>query len=725
MMRKLFRNSLSLILVLTFLHPIVQAQKSEITLEDAILGAYTKFRVENLSQLQWRPETDSFSWRKKDSLLIQSVSSSEQSVLITKNGINEILAGAEKEKVDYFPSSTWIAQNKLRFRIGKLFFDINLLENKIARHQVLPKESSNLDIGELAVSYTIGSNLFVQISNKGDIQVTHENKPGVVNGQTVHRNEFGISKGTFWSPSGNFLAYYKKDESMVSDYPLVNMETRIAEVENIKYPMAGMKSEEVTLWIYDINADKSWQVKTEGPKEQYLTNVAWGPNEKYIYIAVLNRGQNHLKLNKYKAEDGSFVETLFEEKHPKYVEPLKPMQFMRKNPGHFIWESRRDGYNHVYLYNINGQLEKQVTAGNFDVTGVIGFDAKEKKMFYVSTQASPIERHIYSVQLSNGKIEKISSEEGTHNGLLSFNGKYIIDSYSSINVPRNIDLLKSTGKQLKELLSAPNPFENYTMGEIEVSRINGNATQPDLYYRMIKPVNFDPEKAYPVILYVYGGPHSQLVTNSWLGGSRMWQHYMAQNGYIAFTLDNRGTQGRGFEFESSIHRQLGVLEMKDQMAGVEYLKSLPWVDQSKMGVHGWSYGGFMTTNLMLQYPGVFQVAVAGGPVTDWKYYEVMYGERYMDMPEENPEGYKNSTLKNYVNNLDGSLLIIHGAMDSTVVMQNSFTFLRECVKEGIQIDFFVYPGHPHNVRGKDRLHLMRKVSEYFEDKLQVLIIASF
>ena len=716
-MNTLIRIFVKLFLILVILNPVVLAQKAELTLEDAILGGYTKFRIENLTQLEWRPETDSYTWRKGDSLLIQSASSDKTSILLTKEDINKILIEAEKEQIEFLPSCSWVGQNQLRFRTGKKFFDIGIQENAILKYHKLPEGSGNLDVGESAVSYTIGNNLFIRLNNDEDVQITEDENPGIVNGQTVHRNEFGIGKGTFWSPKGNFLAFYRKDETMVADYPLVNTDSRVAEVKNVKYPMAGLKSEEVTLWVYDLENKKSWQVETDGQKEQYLTNVAWGPDEKFIYIAVLNRGQNHMKLNKYNVTNGSFVETLFEEKHPRYVEPLKPIRFLRKNSSQFIWESRRDGYNHIYLYEGNGQLKSQITRGSYDVTGVIGFDPKEKRMFYVSTQESPLERHIYSVVLESGKISKISSDEGTHAGQLSSDGKYILDTYSSINVPRNINLLKSSGKKIKTLLSADNPYCNYKLGEIEVSYIKGNVEHPDLYYRMIKPVDFDPGKKYPVIVYVYGGPHSQLVKNTWLGGSRLWQHYMAQKGYISFTLDNRGTLGRGFDFESSIHRQLGALEMKDQMAGIDYLKSLPWVDDSRMGIHGWSYGGFMATGMMLQYPGTFKVAVAGGPVTDWKYYEIMYGERYMDTPDENPEGYKNSTLKNYVGKLDGKLLIIHGAMDSTVVLQHSLTFLRECVKEGVQLDFFIYPGHPHNVRGKDRVHLMRKVSNYFKDNL--------
>ncbi len=712
-----FFNPVKLFLFLSFLPTLVLAQKAELTLEDAILGPYTKFRVDNLSQLQWQPETHSYSWRQSDSILIQNVTSDESLLLICKNGLNGILTKAEKEEISFLPSSSWTANKRLRFQSAGLIFEMDIDKRTLIRYQEAPDKARNIDISELAISYTIGNNLFVQNMSNEEIQITHDDVPGIVNGQTVHRNEFGISKGTFWSPDGNFLAFYRKDESMVSDYPLVNVDTRIAEIKNVKYPMAGMKSEEVTLWIYSLEMNKSWQVQTVGPKEQYLTNVAWSPDEEYIYLAVLNRGQDHMKLNKYNATDGSFVETLFDERHPKYVEPLKPVRFLKKDPNQFIWESRRDGFNHLYLYDISGKLIKQLTSGKFDVTDILGFDSGEKKLFYVSTQESPLERHLYELNLKNGKVVKLSLTAGTHSGILSSDGKYLIDSYTSIEVPRRIDLLKSNGKKLKTLLSASNPFKNYELGDIKVSKINGNEEHPDLYYRLIKPVNFDPSIKYPVIVYVYGGPHSQLVTNSWLGGSRMWQHYMAQKGYIAFTLDNRGTLGRGFDFENSIHRQLGVLEMKDQMAGIEYLKSLPWVDKTTLGIHGWSYGGFMTAGLMLQYPGTFKVAVAGGPVIDWKYYEIMYGERYMDTPEENPEGYKNSALKNYVKNLDGNLLIIHGAMDSTVVMQNSMSFLQECVKEGVQVDFFVYPGHPHNVRGRDRVHLMRKVSEYFDEKL--------
>jgi dipeptidyl-peptidase-4 len=239
----------------------------------------------------------------------------------------------------------------------------------------------------------------------------------------------------------------------------------------------------------------------------------------------------------------------------------------------------------------------------------------------------------------------------------------------------------------------------------------------NLYGRLIKPTNYDPSKKYPVIVYVYGGPHTQLVTNSWLGGARLWEYYMAQKGYVMFTLDNRGSSNRGLEFENAIHRQLGVHELSDQLVGLNFLKSLPFVDSTRIGVHGWSYGGFMAISMMLKSDNRFKVGVAGGPVTDWSLYEVMYGERYMDAPEENPEGYSNANLKNYAKNLKGNLLLIHGDIDPTVVPQHSLNFIHECIKQGVQIDFFIYPRHEHNVRGRDRIHLMQKVTNYFDDYL--------
>jgi dipeptidyl-peptidase-4 len=559
------------------------------------------------------------------------------------------------------------------------------------------------------------NNLYYAVGGKIK-QITFDEGPGIVNGQTVHRNEFGISKGIFWAPTGDKLAFYRKDESMVTDYPLVNIDTRIAEIENTKYPMAGMTSEQVTLGVYNLADGSTVFMQTGEPKEQYLTSVSWGPDGNYIYIGLLNRDQNHLKLNKYNTSSGEFVATLFEEIHPKYVEPEDPMYFNPENKDEFIWVSERDGYNHLYLHSTtDGALLHQLTEGPWVVTDFLGFFG-DRKVYFLGTKESPLEQNIYSVDLKTYEITRISPDHGTHNAFISKNGKFILDAYSSTDVSREYKLLDHKGKVVRILQEDRNPLADYALGEMSIFTIKSE-NDSDLYCRMIKPVGFDASKKYPVFIYVYGGPHAQLISDSWLGGARLFLYYMAQKGFVVFTLDNHGTANRGRDFEQSIFRNLGSIEVHDQMLGVEYLKSLPFVDPDRMGVDGWSYGGFMIISMMLKNPGVFKVGVAGGPVIDWKYYEVMYGERYMGTPQSNPEGYKNSSLLNYVDDLQGKLMIIHGTSDPVVMWQNSLQFLKKAIEANKQIDYFVYPGHGHNVRGVDRSHLYEKISNYFIDNL--------
>ena len=319
---------------------------------------------------------------------------------------------------------------------------------------------------------------------------------------------------------------------------------------------------------------------------------------------------------------------------------------------------------------------------------------------------------MFKVYLKNGKTEALTPESGTHQISLSSDGNYLIDSYSSLDIPGITKIKSIKNKKERIIFSADNPLKGYQLGTTEfVTLKDKNGT--DLYGRLIKPAHFDASKKYPVLIYVYGGPHAQLVTNSWLGGSNLWMQWMAaEQDYIIFTLDNHGSASRGFDFESVIHRHVGDREMEDQLLGVDYLKSLPYVDGNRLAIHGWSYGGFMTNSLMLRHPGVFTTAVAGGPVTDWKFYEVMYGERYMDRWQENEEGFKKSRLHNYVQNLDGKLMEIIGSVDPTVVPQHTMTLLDAFIKHKKQVDFFTYPMHEHNVRGVDRAHLMTKVLDY-------------
>lgn len=568
------------------------------------------------------------------------------------------------------------------------------------------------------IAYTKDNNLYIQTSDGVENEVASDSNKCIVYGQSVHRNEFGIQEGIFWSPQGNLLAFYRMDETMVTDYPLVDTWARVAKLDNIKYPMAGMKSHQVTVGIYNLETKQTVYLKTGTPKDKYLTNIAWSPDEKNIYIAELNRGQDTCTLKRYDALSGKLEAELFTETRTKYVEPQNPIKFLKNDPSKFIWQSDKDGYNHIYLYDTSGKMIKQITKGEWVVTKVVGFDETGKNIIYISTEDSPIEKQIYKVNIKTGKRAKLSNEKGVHHAYISKSGKYIYDLYSSQYNPGKAFLIEvKTGKR-RLFHKSPDPFKDVTLPKITINTLKANDGKTDLYYRMVKPLNFDPSKKYPVIVYVYGGPHSQLVDNSWMGQARGWDIYMAQKGYIVFTLDNRGTSNRGIDFENITYRQLGVVETEDQMTGVEYLKSLPYVDSERIGVHGWSFGGFMTLNLMLRHPETFKVGIAGGPVTDWKYYEIMYGERYMSTPQDNPEGYKETSMVDRAGDLKGRLLIIHGDEDPTVVMQNSLMFLKSAIRNGTHPDFFVYPGQGHNMFGHARVHLYEHITRYFDDFLK-------
>jgi len=672
----------------------------------------------SISQLKWIGDKNKFSYVDNNKLISGWASSSKRDTILSVDQINAALTKIKNDSIKRFPRISWLDNNSFRFyqKNKLLIFDMLLNSVKIVNETDEKASGKDLEKTNYGIAYTIDNNLFVAQNNK-QIQITNDDDKGIVNGQSVHRSEFGITKGTFWSPKGNYLAFYRMDETMVTDYPLVDINNRIAKLDNEKYPMAGMKSHQVTLGIFNIITKETTFVKTGEPVEQYLTNISWGPDEKYIYIAILNRDQNHLKLNQYDVKTGEFVKTLFEEKNEKYVEPENGMTFLKTNKDQFLWFSERDGYNHLYLFNTDGQLIKQLTKGDWVITNLIGFDKNEKNLLFSSTKESPLENGIYSVNMKSGKLLKISQAEGTHHASFSKSGKFLIDVYSNFDVSREYRILDNKGKTRQVLLESSDPVKDYNLGETDVFTIK-NKNNDELYCRLIKPMNFDESKKYPVIIYVYGGPHAQMITKSWLGGAGLYLNLLAQKGYLVFTLDNRGSANRGFEFESSIFRNVGTVEIEDQMKGVEYLKSLPFVDANRIGVDGWSYGGFMTVSMLLKNPGVFKAGVAGGPVIDWKFYEVMYGERYMDTPESNPDGYKNACLLNYAKDLDSKLLIIHGTNDATVVWQNSLSFVKKCVDEGIMLDYFVYPGHGHNVRGIDRTHLYKKIVQYFDDFLK-------
>lgn len=689
------------------------AQDKVLTMEEAILGY--NLHPKNM-YVQWKADQNVLTYIEGTNLVGENAADGKKEVLLTLEDLNRIL----NTTLRGIPQFSWKDANTIIIARQGNIFAIDIVKKEISHVYKLAEGAQNVTPnGKELVAYTKDNNLYYLDANNNEYAVTADKDLNIVNGQTVSRNEFGIEGGIFWSPDGKQLAFYRKDESLVSTFPLLDINSRTGSLREIKYPMAGMKSEQISLGVYDIASGKTvFMDVTDFGREQYLTNITWGPESDFIYIQVLDRAQKHMHLNQYCAKTGQFVRTLLtEENEETYVEPQTPIVFLKNDASKFIYRTNnRDGYFNLYLVEVaTGKVLKRLTNVDADVE-FIGQDGKY--VYYTSAEVSPIDNHLFRVDVKSGKKTQLTQTEGWHNISMSNDKKYFVDNYSSLRVPRVINLVQNDGKVVKELLKAENPVKDYNFGEITLGTVKTADGKFDNYYRLIKPMNFDASKKYPTIVYVYGGPHSQMVKNTWLGELRRWEMYMAQHGYVVFVMDNRGTSNRGAEFEKVIHGQCGQAEMADQMEGIKFLKSLPYVDAERIGVHGWSYGGFMTISLITNYPDVFKVAVAGGPVIDWKWYEVMYGERYMDSPHTNAAGYEKVSLIKKAKDLKGKLLICQGAVDNVVVWEHSLSFIRECIKNNVQVDYFPYPCAEHNVMGKDRIHLMQKVTDYFEDYLK-------
>lgn len=694
------------------------AQSQKFTIAEAVNGLRSNLATKNISQFSWSDDNKSFYQSTKNAYLTTEVANLKQDTLVSLYQINKNLA--PNLQLKSFPRITFINGNKGYFTQNSQYFWIEKTGKdwKVKEWIALDKAAENVEIlgNNQGFVYTINNNLYLNLNGK-ITAITNDENEDIVNGQAVHQREFGIDKGVFVSPDNSKIAFYRMDQTMVTSYPIIDWSATPAVNKSIKYPMAGTLSHHVTLGIFDIKTGKTTFLKVDGDPEQYLTAITWNPDSKSVFVGVLNRDQNHLKMNQYNVASGDLTKIIFEEKSEIYVEPQHPLLFFPNSTTDFIWQSQRTGYNHLFHYNLEKGLVAQLTKGDWLVTDVLGFNEKKKEIFYASTQETPLERHLYKINWTNFKAQKLDAEAGMHAGILSKDGSWLYDSFSNASSPRVVNLINTNTAKYKNLLTSENTLKNYQRPEIKNVTLKADDGTP-LYGKIILPTDFDPNKKYPTLVYLYNGPHVQLVTNSFPASGNLWYEFMAQRGYIVFTMDGRGSANRGLKFEQAVFRHLGEVEMKDQLKGVDYLKSLPYVDADKMGIHGWSFGGFMTTSFMLKHPEVFKVGVAGGPVIDWKMYEIMYTERYMDSPQNNPEGYKQANLLDKVQNLKGKLLMIHGAQDNVVVWQHSMKFLKAAVDNGVQLDYFVYPGHEHNVLGKDRVHLMQKITDYFDEYLK-------
>ena len=698
----------------------MSAQDKLFTLEDLNFGGtnFANLRPQNM-WLTW--------WGEK---LIQTdveecytidTQTGKKNLLFSLDDINLWAKSNDETYVRHLMNATFPYPDKPIVALGnmKAFILIDFEAKRIVwQDSISGQEANDWSPESRATAYVEANQLFVADADGKKHQLSSDGSREIVYGQSVHRNEFGIEKGTFWSPDGQRLAFYRMDQSMVTDYPQVDVFPREATYEPDKYPMAGMTSHKVTIGVYNLKTDKTLYLQTGDPTNRYFTNIAWSPDSKTIYMFELNRKQNDCRLVSYNAETGEKTAELYRETSEKYVEPLHPIQFLPWDASKFIMQSQKDGYNHLYLFEKNGKELKQLTKGSWVVMELLGFNKKDKSVIIASNEKDPLQRNLWTVNVNNGKRTLLDNGKGVHHGTLSASGTLVYDKYQEPDIPLCISVGSTKKLHFMPLLSSADPWKDYQQPIYENGSIKAADDTTDLYYRMVKPHDFDAAKKYPTVVYVYGGPHAHNVDASWHWASRSWETYMAQKGYILFILDNRGSENRGRDFEQATFHQLGQIEMQDQMKGVDFLKTLPYVDMNRLGVHGWSFGGFMTISLMTNYPDVFKVGVAGGPVIDWKWYEIMYGERYMGSPEDNPEGYAKSSLIDKAKNLKGKLQIITGYNDNTVVPQHCLSFLDACVKAGTQPDFFAYPGEEHNMRGHASVHLHERITQYFEDYLK-------
>jgi len=712
-------------LLMTMFAMTTAAQEKKLfTLEDLNFGG-TNFHNLRMKSQYYKWWGDQLVHTDVEACSLVDQATGNETVLFTLDDINRWAQNDDTRKVHHLQSVTFPYPDQSVVAVSNKQ-TLTLIDfktgNVVWQEQGLPamRKANDWNPTSRATAYVEGDQLFVADANGGKQQLSDDGSREIVYGQSVHRNEFGINKGTFWSPDGQRLAFYRMDQSMVSDYPQVDIDPRVAEYQPDKYPMAGMTSHKVTVGVYDLKTRRTVFLNTPTAETEacYFTNITWSPDSKTVYMFELNRDQNDCRLVSYDAATGQRMAVLYRETSEKYVEPLHPIVFLPWNPSLFIMQSQKDGFNHLYIYNVKGQLVKQLTKGPWVVLDLLGFDKKRQAVIITSNERHPLQRNLYAVSVKTGKRTPLDNGEGVHRGTLSSSGSKLIDKWNTPSTPNTIDVVSTAKASHSRLFRAEDPWKDYVVPQFENGTLKAAEGTTDLYWRMVKPADFDAKKKYPTIVYVYGGPHAHNIEASWHWYSRSWETYMAQKGYIVFILDNRGSENRGRDFEQATFRQLGQVEMQDQMKGVEYLRTLPYVDMQRLGVHGWSFGGFMTISLMTNYPDVFKVGVAGGPVIDWKWYEVMYGERYMDTPEQNPEGYAKTSLIGKAKDLKGKLQVIIGYNDPTVVPQHALSFLKACAEAGTQPDFFAYPGEGHNMMGHNSVHLHERITQYFEDYLK-------
>lgn len=577
------------------------------------------------------------------------------------------------------------------------------------------------------IAFTRSNNLFyVKVQDMSEVQVTDDGKFNrIINGSTdwVYEEEFGFAQAFYWSPNGQKLAYYRFDESMVKEYNLQkwNRGQLYPEDYRFKYPKAGETNSVVEIVFYDLASKQKVKPDLGSDQDIYIPRAQWTTDPNLFSVRKMNRLQNEAELIHIHATTGA-TQVILKEVSDTYVDMEYTDELIyTADKKYFIAASERSGYKHLYWYSIDGKLIHPITTGNWEVTQLVGYDEKAKTVYYLSTEGNYLNRTFYSISMDGKKKTKLSNQEGWHSINLSKDNQFYIDNFSNAAQPLTVSLFKTKGNALVKVLEANESLKKtlneYGIGPKEFFTYKSADGTTDLDGYLIKPFNFDASKNYPVLVYQYSGPRSSSVSNSFGGGYFYWYHMLAQQGVLVAVIDTRGTGNRGEKFAKMTYKQLGKYELEDLLAGARHLGALPFIDEARIGIFGWSYGGYMTSLAMTKGGGVYKLGIAGAPVTNWRFYDTIYTERFLQTPQLNPGGYDDNSPTTYAANLQGKFLLIHGTGDDNVHFQNSVALEDGLIRAGKQFRSFYYPDLPHGWGGKPRQHLLVMMTEFIQENL--------
>lgn len=704
------------------------AQK-QITVEDI----YQKgtFRTESVYGINWTKEGRFYTSQSGNTIIKNDISSG--------NVVETILDGATLDENFRFNTYQFSGDEKKllllteregiyrRSYIGEYFL-YDLETKKTQRLSEGGKQSyATFSPDGTKIAFVRKNDLFyVDLYTGNEIQVTDDGKFNfIINGSSdwVYEEEFSFAKAFFWSPDSKKLAYYKFDESKVKEYNMQVWDGLYPTDYRFKYPKAGEQNSDVQIYVYDLSGQQHTKMNIGNETDIYIPRVKWTVDASTLSIKKLNRLQNHLQLLHANVTTGT-TDVVLEEKSDTYVDIDYNDDLTYLSDGkHFIHTHESSGFKHLYLYKLNGELVRQITKGNWEVTEFLGVDEKDKKqwLYYLSTEESPLERHFYRIDVSGKRKEKLSSLPGMHTVNISRDFSYYLLYHSNTTTPLNVGLYNlKNNKRVNQLIDNQellSTWKEYNLGNKELFTIQNE--QGDLlnaYY--IKPADFDENKKYPLLIFQYSGPGSQQVTNSFEGGHFYWHQMLAQQGYIVAVVDPRGTGARGAAFRKQTYKQLGKLESEDHIAVAKKFAAMPFIDEERIGIWGWSYGGYTSSLSLLKGNDVFKMAIAVAPVTNWRFYDTIYTERYMSTPQENPNGYDDNSPTSYAERLKGNFLLIHGTGDDNVHFQNAVELQDALIAAGKQFDSFYYPDRAHGIyKNNARMHLFNLMTKYVQEKL--------